>query len=329
LALGIDLFLRVLGHPLLQPLLDLITVLGSSELVAAILFLGPGGVAHQLHERLPLVVLGRGDDHVSILAGHEPSYHAFPGRGVGLIGEAAYLHPLHGKQRLEFGDVDVLAFAGGQADPEGGEGGDRGGEASVVVTHLAPGHHRRRIWLCLARDVDEGRKAGGVVEVEMIALVVPVGARLAVGGDGDEDEAGVDGAQAVVVQAQIGHLAGRAVLDEDVGLLGQALEDLAAAGCAQVKGDPQLVSVQVEEEAALLGMGDIVQERASLAGAVANLWLLHLDDLRAHISEELAAVGAADHLAVLEDLEPIEGCFRHAGASPRTIFSGPFGPPQS
>src|SRR4030042_1352741 len=121
--------------------------------------------------------------------------------------------------------------------------------------------------------------AAAMVQVEGIAPVVAVGPALSEGGEGGHYELPVEGAKLLVVEPPLLHLPRRAVFDEDIHLLRQPPEYLPSRRCADIQGDAQLVSVDVEEEAALLRVGDIVGEGPSATGPVACwrfLYLYHL-----------------------------------------------------
>jgi hypothetical protein len=93
---------------------------------------------------------------------------------------------------------------------------------------------------------------------------------------------------------------------------------VATGGGLRVEGDAALVGVEVEEEAALLGIGHIMQKRAVPPRSVAGQRPLNLDRLGAQVREELPALGSGDQVAVLEDLDVFQRLFRHL---PLAVFS--------
>ena len=113
----------------------------------------------------------------------------------------------------------------------------------------------------------------------------------------------------------------RVAVDEDVGPGGEPGEGVAALRAFDVEGEAALVGVQIEEEAASLGVRLIVGERTPASCRVAVRWLLDLDDVGAHVGEELAAVGAGDHACELDDLDAFE-CSAPHGTTLTLEFEG-------
>ena len=68
-----------------------------------------------------------------------------------------------------------------------------------------------------------GESAGGL-DVGAVRHPVAAGAGRAEAADGDHDESGVDLAQFLVGEAEVGHDAGAVVLDDDVGFRGEVEE---------------------------------------------------------------------------------------------------------
>ena len=78
------------------------------------------------------------------------------------------------------------------------------------------------------------------------------------------------------------------------------------AGCVEVERDAALVRVQVEEEAAALGVRHAARERTALRASDRRAGRLDLDDVGAEVGEQLGGVGGADAAADLEDAEAVE-----------------------
>src|SRR5207244_1108738 len=87
----------------------------------------------------------------------------------------------------------------------------------------------------------------------------------------------------------------------------EALEDLAPARAGEIEGNAALVGVEIEKEAALLGMGDVARKGAARARRVALSGRLDLDHRRAEIREELRGIGGGHAAPHLEDVELVEG----------------------
>ena len=96
-----------------------------------------------------------------------------------------------------------------------------------------------------------------------------IGPVLAEPGDAAIDDARIDLAQALIVDAELGLDVGAEVLDHDVGLRGEALEHLEALRVLQVERHRALVAVQILEvramaRAARLLAGRVLQQRIDL-----------------------------------------------------------------
>ena len=76
------------------------------------------------------------------------------------------------------------------------------------------------------------------------------------------DQAGIDGLQHVVAETELLHRALAVVLDQRVGVLHEALQDLLALGLLEVEGQPALVAVHHHEGGGLALDG----RRAASAG---------------------------------------------------------------
>ena len=122
---------------------------------------------------------------------------------------------------------------------------------------------------------------------------------------------GVYPGQALIVQAQLLHRQGRVILHQDIALLYQLAEYFSPRGGVEVKGNPQLVGVEVEEETAPLGVRDIPEEGFPPPRLIAYQGGLDLDNLSSQVGEELGAVGASGKLCILQDLYPMEGRFAY------------------
>ena len=146
-------------------------------------------------------------------------------------------------------DGDVEPIAGGSGGSgfgaaEGEEDGEGGGRAGVVGGVVAGELER------FAGGVAGGvERAADGLEGELGAAVGGVGAFLPVGGDGAEDERGIDGAELVPAPAVAGGLARREVFDDDVDLGSEAADGGRAVIGVRVEDDGLLVGVEVEEEA--------------------------------------------------------------------------------
>ena len=152
---------------------------------------------------------------------------------------------------------------------------------------------RRAVWFAV--DVDEtgiglsqGAEAGAVL----------VGAGLAEAGDADDDEAGVDGLEHVWADAPLFERAGAVILNQDVGILDEALDDLDAEGGAHVGCDGAFAAAED-----FVIEADVVFVAAPIADLVAGARALKLDDVCAEISEEHGAHGGCQEVRDVDDLD--------------------------
>jgi hypothetical protein len=139
----------------------------------------------------------------------------------------------------------VLALARLLADDEGGQGRVGGHEEGADSRHRHADHDGagaadgwpRRVQRLLRLEA-QARLDEGVV-----ARAVRQRAGGAVARDGGIDEALVEFAQRFVVNAQLLGDAGPEVLDQDVRLLGQAMEGIAGGGLGEIERDAFLAPV--------------------------------------------------------------------------------------
>lgn len=133
-----------------------------------------------------------------------------------------------------------------------------------------------------------------------------IGPRLAVAGDGRDDDARVPRMHLVVPEPELGELARHVVLDDDVGLADEALDDRAPGGRLEVEREAALAAVR-REEVRRLGRKPVAafrrrsrEGRAPRARVVAAARMLDLDDVRAEVREEHRRVRAGQHAAQVE-----------------------------
>jgi len=122
---------------------------------------------------------------------------------------------------------------------------------------------------------------------------------------------GVYPSQALIVQVQLFHRQGRVILHQDIALPNQLQEYFSPRGGLEVKGNSQLVGVEVEEETAPLGVRDIPEKGFPPPCLIAYPGRFDLDNLGSQVGKELGAVGAGGKLRILKDLYPVEGRFAY------------------
>ena len=136
-------------------------------------------------------------------------------------------------------------------------------------------------WPLAARMIGNVREiiARGRVYDRRIGRLVGGRSRLAITRDGAEDQAGVIGGHARVIEAEPLHHAGTIVLDHDVGTADQPPRRRHGLRTLQIEDDAPLAGIELA-----VGRACAVPERRTAAHEVA-LGRLDLDDIRAEIRE--------------------------------------------
>ena len=210
-------------------------------------------------------------------------------------------HPAHERHDgIQQGDVDALALAGALPVEQGRHEGEGGVEAAHGVAHREPGAQGVQAFVAV-----DGHLPGQALDDLVVGRLQGVRAGLAEAGDGAVDQLRVQCGQDLVAQAQAVHDAGAEVLHQDVGVQDQLLEQVLAFGALGVEGDGVLVGVLGQEAGAhqrLVEFGDDAQ----LAGQVAVLGVLHLDDVGAQEGQVEGGEGARQDVGEVEDLDAFE-----------------------
>src|SRR5439155_7854778 len=150
----------------------------------------------------------------------------------------------------------------------------------------------------LARD---GHDAAERLHERLVARALGGRAGPAEGRDRAVDQARIFGREALPAEAELLHGPGAEVLDEDVGAAGQPPDDLDALRRLEIHRDPALVAV-VDE----IARGLPVLVWGPGARLVADVRILHLDDVGAHVAEERAAEGPGQDAGEIHDADAIE-----------------------
>src|SRR5260370_30884862 len=87
----------------------------------------------------------------------------------------------------------------------------------------------------------------------------------------------------------------------------------------QVDGDAALVEIEKRKQAAAL-LDDCRAMRPQLAPALTPR-LLHLDDIRAHVCQQLGGIGARDEMSQIDDANVAERAISHRQRDPRSSAS--------
>lgn len=198
---------------------------------------------------------------------------------AGLFGDILFHQPARGLEiqhedlRLQQRGLHPLALAGDVAlqqrrqyahgaEQAGGEVGDGNADPHRAFARRAGDRHQ------------PAHALGDLIETRPLV----VGPILPEAGDAAIDDAGIDVAQAFVIDAEAGFDIRPEILDHHVGLGSQPLEHREALGVLQVQGHRPLVAVQVLEIGALAGAA-----RLLTAGVVGQG--IDLDDIGAPVGQ--------------------------------------------
>ena len=283
-------------------------------------------IAEQRLERLPMSVGGpqRIDVAVAARQRFEPDLHvgALPAERNADVRIRRHLELRGVHRRLPARRVDPLAVAGRVAMEQRHH--RRGGR--VGRTHHLGRMTGRAQRIFLADVIDQrGRVVAGQTHRafdEVGALPIAIRTGLPERRDRGDDQPRIQRVQSLVAETEALEIAGPMILDEDVGVGDQALEDLGAARRRRIEGQAFLAGVEVEKEAALLGMRHVARIRRMAARLVAAPGRLDLDDLGAHVGEHLAAHRTRDHLGVLDYPQVVQRRVRQLGSSLTGRVSG-------
>src|SRR5205814_5413407 len=120
------------------------------------------------------------------------------------------------------------------------------------------------------------------------------------------DEPWIDRQQGLVAQAQRREGAGPVILDQNVGALNEALQDLAARLLLQIEGDRALVRALGQKGGAAIA----AVERpvgAALAALVGFIGVLDLDDVGAQHRQLIGGEWAGQHMGDVDDADALKG----------------------
>ena len=201
--------------------------------------------------------------------------------------------------------LDQLALAGALALDVGGH--DRGGRVDTSAGVANGG--AAADGLAIGKAGHAHHAAGGLGDhVEALVLAVRAGEPEAL--DTRHDDPWIGRAQALVVEAELLHQAGREVLDHDVGLLDHLQEERPAVGVFQVDRHAALVRVEDQEE-------HRVEPRhfRPVAARLLAAGRLDLEHVGAQPAEELGAGGAGFELGEVEDPHAGQRAFGHGSLS--------------
>ena len=234
-------------------------VLGSAATLGGGEFRGrrPGGPPEEVDERRPFGVAAATEGEPLLLA--SGGEDAVGGEALGAtVADGAGRAPVpggvegglreHRGGAFGLGQLDRLSLARAAAVAQRGEYGEGAVHPHEEVTGERL-HVRLRGGVAVAALDGRARHS---IDVGAVAAALDVGAGASVGGQVEEDDVGADGADGVVVEAQLLQRAAREVLGEHVAHGDEALDDGEPLGAAAIDGERALVANDVEEGGAVV-----------------------------------------------------------------------------
>ena len=91
-------------------------------------------------------------------------------------------------------------------------------------------------------------------------------------------------------------------MNQNIGARDQLLENLEAFGLVDIERDATFVGIKIKKQPAGLGIRFVARKRTARPSAISNPRPLDLDDLGAHVRQQLAAIGSRHHLAKFDNL---------------------------
>ena len=224
-----------------------------------------------------------------------------------LIARDEIVHGLiaqHRDLRVQQSAINIGALAGFVTAQQGRLNGVGGVEARVDIGDGHAGFRGGTIGLA-----GEMHGAAHALHQKIIARTLCVGPILPKARDRAIDQAGVQPAQARVVEAIFGEAPHLEILDDDVGLHRQALDEGAALRRLEIRLDATLAAIAgvVIGGAEVLAIMALQKGRAPLARIVARPAPLHLHHVGPEVGEQLPAPGTGENARELQHAKMGEG----------------------
>ena len=131
--------------------------------------------------------------------------------------------------------------------------------------------------------------------------------RVAVAGDADVDQSGVQFSQYVVTKTQALESAGAPVVQEDIGFLGHPFERGFASRVSEVQRHALLVSVEAQVAGADPTAVGPINEWTVATATFTHSRAFDLDDLRSHITKDHGRKRAGHYMCYVHDTDPGQG----------------------
>ena len=168
----------------------------------------------------------------------------------------------------------------------------------------AEGLERRQLGVRRGSGTEKG-PARSVGDGQLVRLVAGVRAGGAEGRDRRHDQRRVLAREIVTREAELRSALRRDVVNQHVGLLEKRAESGAVFAATEVQRDTALVGVQIEEDAACLGIRLVGSKRAATTQRIA-LGGFYLDDVGTEVREHLPGERGRHSFAVLDDSKTLD-----------------------
>ncbi|MCY1225839.1 hypothetical protein D3C81_959840 [compost metagenome] len=218
-------------------------------------------------------------------------------------GQAAHVVAQHElRHGLEHRHVDGLACAGALAVEQSCRHGIGRGERDDAI---GDGARRiaRHVGTCAPGERGNGH---GALDQVVIGGLGGVRAALAIAVDTDVQDARVDLGDLFVAEVQACHGLRAHVVDQHIGIGGEAQQRFAPGGLLQVQHDAALAAIDVQEDAGHA----VVAAGAHITHGVAG-GRLDLDHVGAEVAEDLGGVRSHQDGGHVDDADPLQGARRY------------------
>ena len=264
-------------------------------------------LTHGLAVALPFPLADDGDVDPAIRGLVDAAGRDGGSSGAAIQVRAHHAHHLQTGAPLHQTGLDVAAERFVAA---GVKGGGDGGEGENRRAHV-DGDDRDTVRNAILADIFRHQPRIGL-QHRIHCRALGQRPALAEAGDGHVEQSLLPGRDRVVAETQPVDHAGTEALQEHIGALDEAPDDFLASVAFQVHGDGALADIRGNR----IG-GVVAIDRAQASGPVAGVGRLHLDDIRAVLSQHHPAIRAGDPLAEINHLQTRVGrLIAHGFVSP-------------
>src|SRR5712692_10559770 len=306
LYLFVEIEYGLLADPFFEETPERLPVIAALQPVRENFLARPLGIAHHVDEVLPLMLLDAAQENPAVFALHR--FHWLNRLATQPRRDHSHVRPeLEGqfedaRQRLLHRHFDVLTLAVAQLCEHRPHRRYRRMDAALEACLVAEGLERRHFGM-LGTAAIEHAGAARRPHREFLSAPVAMSSGEPERLDGGHHEPRIQFPETFVVQSDTIHIRRPNVVNQNVGLRNHPLENRETLGPRNVERDAEFVGVEIEKQAALLGMGRVTGKGPTCARTVADTGAFHLDHFGAHIGHQLGRVWRRNHLADFDDFE--------------------------